>query len=91
MRRRTTSSRRVLPDGTALRNRLLAALPARDYHRICEHLRMHLAQASPPVDCTDRRLGGAPFDALSVSPAQDRSFAGRHRPADRNPRPCGRS
>ena len=41
MGRRTTSSRRVLPDGTALRNRLLAALPARDYHRICEHLRMH--------------------------------------------------
>ena len=41
MRRRTTSSRRVLPDGTALRNRLLAALPARDYHRICGHLRMH--------------------------------------------------
>ena len=41
MRRRTTSSRRVLPNGTALRNRLLAALPARDYHRICGHLRMH--------------------------------------------------
>src|SRR6185503_15156516 len=41
MRRRTTSLRRVLPDGTALHNRLLGALPAREYHRICEHLRMH--------------------------------------------------
>jgi len=41
MRRRTISSSRVLPGGTPLRNRLLAALPARDYNRICEHLRMN--------------------------------------------------
>jgi CRP-like cAMP-binding protein len=41
MRRRTTSSRRVLPDGTTLHNRLLAALPALDYQRITEHLRMN--------------------------------------------------
>ena len=34
MRRRTDSSTRVLPDGTPLRNRLLAALPAADYDRI---------------------------------------------------------
>jgi CRP-like cAMP-binding protein len=31
----------VLPDGTPLHNRLLAALPARDYARIQTHLRMH--------------------------------------------------
>jgi CRP-like cAMP-binding protein len=31
---------RVLPDGTALHNRLLGALPARDYARIVKHLRM---------------------------------------------------
>jgi|SRR5688500_13004987 len=32
---------RVLPDGTALRNRILGALPLRDYARIQKHLRMH--------------------------------------------------
>ena len=40
MRRRTPSSTRVLPDGTPLRNRLLAALPAADYKRIAMHLRL---------------------------------------------------
>jgi CRP-like cAMP-binding protein len=35
----TRSSRR-LPDGTALRNRLLAALPRKDYDRLVRHLRM---------------------------------------------------
>jgi CRP-like cAMP-binding protein len=34
---------RLLPDGTRLRNRLLAALPTRDYARIQKHLRMHTA------------------------------------------------
>jgi CRP-like cAMP-binding protein len=34
------SSVRLLPDGTPLHNRLLAALPARDYARILKHLRM---------------------------------------------------
>jgi CRP-like cAMP-binding protein len=32
---------RLLPDGTPLQNRLLAALPAADYGRIQEHLRMN--------------------------------------------------
>ena len=32
---------RLLPDGTPLRNRLLAALPADDYARLLKHLRMH--------------------------------------------------
>jgi CRP-like cAMP-binding protein len=39
----TTSDRssvRLLPDGTPLHNRLLAALPARDYARILKHLQM---------------------------------------------------
>src|SRR6185295_20370325 len=40
MRRRTHSSTRVLPDGTPLRNRLLAALPSADYKRIATHLRL---------------------------------------------------
>ena len=40
MRRRTPTSTRVLPDGTPLRNRLLAALPRLDYERIARHLRV---------------------------------------------------
>ena len=34
------SPTRLLPDGSPLRNRLLAALPAADYTRIAKHLRM---------------------------------------------------
>jgi hypothetical protein len=37
----TVSSIRLLPDGTPLHNRLLAALPAIDYVRIQKHLRMN--------------------------------------------------
>jgi CRP-like cAMP-binding protein len=36
-------STRLLPDGTPLHNRLLAALPAADYARIQTHLRMNTA------------------------------------------------
>ena len=36
----TPSSVRVLPDGTPLQNRLLAALPTVDYDRIASHLRL---------------------------------------------------
>lgn len=44
MRRSTSlSCARFLPDGTPLRNRLLAALPATDYARIREHLQMEVA------------------------------------------------
>ena len=34
-------SKRLLPDGTPLHNRLLAKLPAVDYTRIRKHLQMH--------------------------------------------------
>lgn len=37
----TALSTRLLPDGTELRNRLLAALPAADYARIRKHLHMN--------------------------------------------------
>jgi len=37
----TLPSIRLLPDGTPLHNRLLAALPAADYARIQKHLRMN--------------------------------------------------
>jgi CRP-like cAMP-binding protein len=40
MRRRTDASTRVLPDGTPLQNRLLAALPTLDYNRVAQHLRV---------------------------------------------------
>jgi len=38
----TLESTRLLPDGTPLHNRLLAALPAADYARIQKHLHMNL-------------------------------------------------
>src|SRR6478672_8370925 len=34
-------STRLLPDGSPLHNRLLAALPRADYDRILPHIRMH--------------------------------------------------
>jgi CRP-like cAMP-binding protein len=37
----TVHATRLLPDGTPLHNRLLAALPAADYSRIQKHLRMN--------------------------------------------------
>src|SRR5688572_31667426 len=37
----TVGSIRLLPDGTPLQNRLLAALPAADYARLQKHLRMN--------------------------------------------------
>jgi CRP-like cAMP-binding protein len=40
MRRRSRSSARILADGTPLRNRLLAALPAAAYSRIASYLRL---------------------------------------------------
>ena len=41
MGRSTVNSTRLLPDGTPLHNRLLAALPAADYARLQKHLHMH--------------------------------------------------
>ena len=41
MRLPTVAPPRLLPDGTRLQNRLLAALPARDYARLQKHLHMH--------------------------------------------------
>ena len=38
----TVPSIRLLPDGTPLQNRLLAALPAGDYARLQKHLHMHM-------------------------------------------------
>jgi CRP-like cAMP-binding protein len=42
MRTSTAGSTRLLPDGTPLQNRLLAALPPRDYARIQKYLHMNV-------------------------------------------------
>ena len=42
MRGTPVASGRLLPDGTPLRNRLLSALPTRDYARVVKYLRMNL-------------------------------------------------
>jgi len=61
MRRRTRSSTRVLPDGTPLRNRLLAALPTRDYNRIARHLRVRKTVIGDPLHEQGRRIDNVYF------------------------------
>lgn len=56
MRRRTKTSARMLPDGTRLRNRLLAALPASEYGRIAEHLRMQATVTGDALHEQGRRI-----------------------------------
>jgi len=56
MRRRTDSSTRLLPDGTPLRNRLLAALPATDYERLATHLRVHSTVTGKALHERGRRI-----------------------------------
>lgn len=43
------SALRLLPDGSPLHNRLLAALPAGDYRRIVKHLHMHPVITGRPL------------------------------------------
>ena len=49
MRTGNRISRRLLPDGTLLHNRLLGALPAADYARIRPHLQMRTAVVGKPL------------------------------------------
>ena len=49
MRTPAVLSTRLLPDGTPLQNRLLAALPAGDYARLQEHLQMNAAVIGRPL------------------------------------------
>jgi CRP-like cAMP-binding protein len=44
-----SSRTRLLPDGTPLHNRLLAALPAADYVRIQEHLQLNTVDVGHPL------------------------------------------
>ena len=56
MRSRTSSPGRLLPDGTPLQNRLLAALPAVEYGRIAQHLRIESAVLGAPLHDHGRRI-----------------------------------
>ena len=56
MRRRASSSTRVLPDGTPLRNRLLAALPADVYKRVATHLRLQQMMIGGAIHEDGRRI-----------------------------------
>lgn len=61
MRRRPRSSTRVLPDGTPLQNRLLAALPAADYDRIAKHLRLQSTVVGATLHEDGRRIDDVYF------------------------------
>ena len=61
MRRRPRSSTRVLPDGTPLQNRLLAALPAADYDRIAKHLRLESTAVGDTLHEDGRRIDDVYF------------------------------
>lgn len=61
MRRRTTIRTRVLPDGTRLQNRLLAALPAGDYGRIAEHLQVRATVTGKALHEQGRRVNQVYF------------------------------
>jgi CRP-like cAMP-binding protein len=61
MRRRTASSARVLPDGTPLQNRLLAALPTTEYDRIVKHLQLRSTAAGDMLHHDGRRINDVYF------------------------------
>ncbi len=79
MRRRTISSSRVLPGGTPLRNRLLAALPAGDYHRICEHLRMNAVRTGETLQEHGARISHVYFPNGGVYSITNRDAGRRSR------------
>jgi hypothetical protein len=56
MRRRTDTSTRVLPDGTPLQNRLLAALPMLEYNRIAQRLRVQTRVKGDTLHEQGRRI-----------------------------------
>jgi CRP-like cAMP-binding protein len=61
MRRRTGTSTRVLPDGTRLQNRLLAALPTLEYDRIAQHLRVQTRVTGDRLHQRGRRMDDVYF------------------------------
>lgn len=61
MRKRIATATRVLPDGTPLRNRLLAALPALEYDRIAQHLRVRRTTTGDTLYEQGRRINDVFF------------------------------
>jgi CRP-like cAMP-binding protein len=61
MRRRSDPSTRVLPDGTPLHNRLLAALPTLEYNRIAQHLRVQTTVTGDTLHAHGRRIDNVYF------------------------------
>ena len=61
MRRRTRTATRVLPDGTPLQNRLLAALPAAEYDRIAKQLRLRSTLLGATLHEHGRRIDDVYF------------------------------
>jgi len=55
------SSARVLPDGTPLQNRLLAALPTVDYNRLAPHLRLESVVVGDALHEDGRRINDVYF------------------------------
>jgi CRP-like cAMP-binding protein len=56
MRRLRARTNRLLPDGTPLQNRLLAALPAANYRRLTTHLRMTTVKIGEALQQPDARI-----------------------------------
>ncbi len=61
MRRRRGPSPRVLPDGTPLHNRLLAALPTLDYNRVAQHFRVQTTVTGDSLHEDGRRIDDVYF------------------------------
>jgi CRP-like cAMP-binding protein len=61
MRRRTGPSTRVLPDGTPLHNRLLAALPTLDYNRVAQYFRLQTTMTGDTLHEDGRRIDDVYF------------------------------
>ena len=78
MATRSARPDRVLPDGTFLHNRLLAALPHRDFARILKHLRMSKVKTGETLQDHSSRItdvyfpNGGVFSVMSFEMAGGR-------------------
>jgi hypothetical protein len=64
--RPATSRHRLLPDGTALHNRLLAALPIADYGRLLSHLGMRVVRTGETLQDDATRMTDVYFPNWGV-------------------------
>jgi CRP-like cAMP-binding protein len=61
MRKRVRSTTRRLPDGTPLRNRLLAALPTAEYNQLAAELRLQSTEVGRPLHDDGRPIADVYF------------------------------